>query len=62
MWLTNHEGLAGNVAADAAAKDAIALPTTNSDVPYTDLKAAINSFTGIKCWNWWDAAGNNKLH
>jgi ribonuclease HI len=62
MWLPSHVGLAGNVAADAAAKAALTLFPASSAIPYSDFKPVINSYAAAKWQKSWDAEVSNKLH
>jgi hypothetical protein len=62
MWLPSHVGLAGNVAADAAAKAALTLSPALSAIPYSDFKPVINSYAAAKWQKSWDEEVSNKLH
>jgi hypothetical protein len=62
MWLPSHTGLAGNSAANAAAKAAFSLPVSNILVPHSDFKVVINTNI-MSCWqHCWDAEQHNKLY
>jgi hypothetical protein len=62
MWVPSHVGLAGNSAADIAAKAALLLPISNLPVPPSDFCSLIRSHSREH----WQKSGNyetvNKLH
>jgi ribonuclease HI len=62
MWVPSHVGLAGNTAADAAAKASLALPVTSSTVPHSDYKSLIRVHVLKKWQQAWNLETNNKLH
>ena len=43
-WLPSHTGIKGNEKADIAAKSALLLPPSKSELPNTDFKPIINIF------------------
>jgi ribonuclease HI len=62
LWIPSHIGIAGNSAADAAAKAALTLPESDLSIPYSDFYPCINTYTA-RCWQQsWDTEINNKLH
>ena len=62
-WIPSHTGIHGNELADTTAKTAHNNPIDqNFQIPYTDLKRYINSYTKNKWQNIWNNLSNNKLH
>ena len=64
MWVPSHVGIRGNTAADAAAKTALndKVGRGVGEIPYSDLKSVINSYTVSEWQNSWNFQTNNKLH
>ena len=62
IWVPSHVGLAGNSAADAAAKAALNLPVTNLTIPYSDYKSMIRTYTLNQWQQSWSLQIQNKLH
>ena len=62
MWLPSHAGLAGNVAADAAAKAALNLVESQTPVPYSDFYPLVHNYISLNWQQLWNAEANNKLH
>jgi hypothetical protein len=62
IWVPSHIGIAGNAAADAAAKAALNLQSSMLTVPYSDFKSLINTYINKRWQECWDVEANNKLH
>ena len=59
--MPGHEGIRGNDAADAAAKDATNQVISPLSLPSTDYKRKINSYIRKKWQRKWDKKQANKL-
>jgi ribonuclease HI len=62
MWVPSHVGLAGNTAADTAAKASLTLPVSNLTVPHSDYNSLIRVHMVKKWQQSWNSECTNKLH
>ena len=62
MWVPSHVGLAGNSAADTAAKAALLMPVSNLTLPYSDYFPLIRTRALNQWHSSWSLETQNKLH
>jgi hypothetical protein len=62
IWVPSHIGLAGNSAADIAAKAALLLPISNLALPHTDYSPLIETYVLSQWQDSWSLETHNKLH
>ena len=61
-WVPSHVDILGNERADKAAKAALELKVSQTEIPYSDYKAIINSFIRLHWQLDWNELVDNKLH
>ena len=62
MWVLSHVGLAGNSAADTAAKAAVLMPIINLTLPYSDYLPLIRTHVLNQWQSSWSLETEKKLH
>ena len=62
MWVPSHVGLAGNSAADTAAKAAELMPISNLTLSYSDYLPLIRTHVLNQWQSSWSLETENKLH
>jgi ribonuclease HI len=62
VWVPSHIGIAGNTAADATAKAALCLPVSDINIPHTDFKTLVSSYTNSRWQQSWSTEKDNKLY
>ena len=62
MWVPSHVGLAGNSAADTAAKAAVLMPISSMTIPYSDYLPLIRTHILNQWQSSWSLETENKLH
>ena len=62
MWVPSHVGLAGNSAADTAAKAAVPMPISSMTLPYSEYLPLIRTHVLNQWQSSWSLEAENKLH
>ena len=62
LWVPSHVGLAGNSAADTAAKAAVLMPISSLTLPYSDYLPLIRTHVLNQWQSSWSLETENKLH
>ena len=61
VWIPGHVGIRGNIAADAAAKEALQKSVVESYIHFSDLKPKINEYINSLWQESWESTPENKL-